>query len=304
MYNSRMLQIRYRITIFFDLIVGLWKSLAWWISASFKSKHKLAAENIALRSQLALYQLQQEKKIIKKPKCNPAFRLTWIFLMRMFAGWKDTLCIVKPETVIRWHRTGFRMYWRYKSRPKNGRPAVSIELRGLIRKIHRENPLWSPERIYDQLGDFGFDPPSPNTIRKYLPNPTRNTKKSSQTWKTFISNHMDKTWAMDFFTMPTITFKMLYVFIIINHERRQIVQVGVTRHPTMLWVIQQLREATGFGIQPRYIVRDNDRIYGSGVPAFLKNSGIQEVRTAFKSPWQNPYAERVEEHCVENYLNI
>lgn len=275
------------------LVKQVFPYIACWLLSLLRPKHELAAEIVALRSQLALYQLQQEKGIITKPRRTPSFRLIWILLSQVFSGWKDVLCIVKPETVIRWHRAGFRMYWRYKSRPKNGRPAVTVEMRRLIRKIHADNPLWSPERIYDQLVELGFDPPSPNTIRKYLLKPTRGRGESSQSWKTFIDNHMEVTWAMDFFTVPTLTFRTLYVFIIVSHERRKIIHFGVTQHPTMLWVIQQLREATGFGIQPRYVIRDNDRIYGSGVPAFLKNSGIREIRTAFKSPWQNPYAERI-----------
>ncbi len=184
------------------------------------------------------------------------------------------------------------MYWRYKSRPRNGRPTVSADLRRLIRRIAAENPLWSPERIHDQLVDLGFNPPSPNTIRRYLPKPTRNEGRPSQAWKTFISNHMDVTWAIDLFVVPTLAFRLLYVFVVVSHERRQIVHFGITHHPTMLWLVQRLREATSFGIQPDYIIRDNDRIYGHATPAFLKNCGIEEVRTAFQSPWQNPYAER------------
>jgi hypothetical protein len=148
-------------------------------------------------------------------------------------------------------------------------------MRKLIKKIDSENPLWSPERIHDQLVDLGYDPPSPNSIRKYLPKPTRDTSKSSQSWKTFIKNHMDSTWAMDFAVVPTITFRMIYVFIVISHERREIVHFGVTQHPTMLCVINQLRTATMDGIQPKFIIRHNDRIYGSGVPTFLVNSGIE-----------------------------
>jgi len=212
--------------------------------------------------------------------------------MNTFAGWKDTLCIVKPETVIRWHRAGFRIFWRFKSRRKNGRPPVTGEMRKLIKKINAENPLWSPERIYDQLINLGFNPPSPNTIRKYLPKPTRDGTKSSQTWKTFIANHMHVTWSIDFLVVPTLRFRLLYVFLIISHERREIVHFGVTQHPSMNWVIQQLREATSFGIQPKYIIRDNDRIYGSCVPEFLEATGIKEVRTSYHSPWQNPFVER------------
>lgn len=291
-YNERMLQMFSHIVTTFTFIIDFTKLFLWWFPAFFQSRHKLAAENIALRSQLVLYQLQQEKKIISKPRCNSNFRLTWVLLMRIFAGWKDVLFIIKPETVIRWHRAGFRVYWRCKSRHKNGRPVVSTEMRRLIRKIHSDNSLWSPERIYNQLINLGFDPPSPNAIRKYLPKPRGNGSNSSQTWKTFISNHMNTTWSIDFFVVPTLTFRLLYVFIIVSHERRELVYFGVTQHPTMLWVIQQLREATAFGIQPTYIIRDNDKIYGSAVTTFLNNTGIKEIRTAFRSPWQNPYVER------------
>lgn len=266
---------------------------AWWIESICSSKQNLALENIALRTQLALYQEKQQKGIIFKPRCTPAFRLIWVFLMKTFGGWQDALCIMKPETVVRWHKQGFKLFWRHKSRRKNGRPAVSAEMRRLIRKISADNPLWSPERIHDQLVDLGYNPPSPNTIRKYLPKPTRDMSKSTQTWKTFLANHMDSTWSMDFAVVPTLTFRRLYVLIIVSHERRKIIHFGVTQHPTMLWVIQQLREATAFGVQPKYIIRDNDRIYGSGVPTFLRNCGIEEVRIAYHCPWQNPFAERI-----------
>ncbi|MEN6358313.1 MAG: integrase core domain-containing protein [Armatimonadota bacterium] len=275
------------------IITDCTKMLTWWLLSFFRSRQYLAAEIVALRSQLALYQLRQEKGIIPKPRCTPGFRLTWVFLMKTFAKWKDALCVVQPQTVIGWHRAGFQMFWRYKSRRKNGRPTVSAEMRKLIKKINIENPLWSPERIYDQLTELGFIPPSPNTIRKYLPKPTRDSGKSSQTWKTFIANHMDVTWAMDFFVVPTLTFRLIYVFIIVSHERREIVHFGITEHPTMLWVINQLRAATMDGIQPKFIIRDNDRIYGCGMPTFLRNCGIEEVKTAYHCPWQNPYCERV-----------
>jgi hypothetical protein len=255
------------------LIRDCTKMLTWWLSSFFRSRRALAAEVIALRSQLALYRLQQEKGIIPKPRCTPGFRLTWVLLMKTFAKWKDVLCVVQPQTVIGWHRAGFRMFWRHKSRRRNGRPTVSEEMRKLIRKINSDNPLWSPERIHDQLIDLGYNPPSPNAIRKYLPKPTRDTGKSSQKWKTFLANHMDSTWAMDFAVVPTLTFRWLYVFIIVSHERRDIVHFGVT--------------------QPKYLIRDNDRIYGGGVPTFLRNCHIEEVRTAYHCPWQNPYCERV-----------
>jgi hypothetical protein len=226
-----MKSLRYPIHRICHVIGFVWQMfqyITWYFLPFFHSSYELLAEIVALRSQLALYQLQQEKGVISKPKCTLSFRLTWIFLSQIFDGWKDILCIVKPETVIKWHRAGFRMYWRYKSRPKNGRPVVSAEMRNLTRKISVENPLWSPERIHNQLVDLGFDPPSPNTIRKYLPNPTKNSNRSSQTWKKFISNHMDVTWSTDFFIVPTITFRILYIFIIISHKRRKIIRFGVT----------------------------------------------------------------------------
>jgi putative transposase len=147
----------------------------------FKSRRALALENIALRTQLALYQEKQAKGIVPKPQCTPRFRMTWILLSRFFAEWKDALCVVKPETVMRWHKIGFKNFWRRKSRRKHGRPVVSTEVRRLIKKINAENPLWSPERIHDQLAELGFSPPSPNAIRKYLPKTTRDTNASLQT---------------------------------------------------------------------------------------------------------------------------
>jgi hypothetical protein len=192
-----------------------------------KSRHQLALENLAIRTQLALYQEKRAKGLISRPRCTPAFRLIWIILMNTFTEWKNALCVVKPETVIRWHKAGFRLFWRHRSRRRNGRPVVSAEMRSLIRKINAENPLWSPERIYDQLIDLGFDPPSPNTIRKYLPKPIRDDSKSLQTWKTFIANHMNVTWSMDFLVVPTLKFKLLYVFVVISHKRRKIVHFGV-----------------------------------------------------------------------------
>ena len=287
-----LLLLLYRIYHISVSIRQIFQHIILWLSSFFKSRQELASEIVALRSQLALYELNQQKKNISKPRCTPAFRITWIFLMKLFAGWKDALCIVKPETVIRWHKQGFKIFWRFKSHRKNGRPPVTAAMCKLIRKINAENPLWSPERIYDQLIDLGFEPPSPNTIRKYLSKPTADNSKSAQTWKTFIANHMNVTWSMDFLVIPTVTFKFFYVFVIVRHKRREIVHFGITRHPSMCWVVQQLREATSFGVQPKYIIRDNDRIYGSGVPAFLEATGIKEVRTSYHSPWQNPYVER------------
>ena len=202
--------------------------------------------------------------------------------------------IVKPETVIRWHRTAFCYYWARKSKPR-GRPLVSRSTIAIIKRIHRENHLWSAERIHDQMISLEIvDIPCPNTIAKYIPILRKPpSEKAQQSWKTFISNHMHDTWSMDFLTTPTLMFRVLHVFVIVNHARRQVVHIGVTQHPTASWVVRQLREAMPFGEQPKYLIRDNDSIYGKDVVSFLDATGVQEVRTAYRSPWQNPFVERL-----------
>jgi putative transposase len=198
---------------------------------------------------------------------------------------------MQPKTVLKWHHRAFCLWWRCKSRSKGGRPPISQEMRALIRRLSRENVLWSAERIHGHLVLLGFDPPCPDTIRKYMVGPGGGTEKS-QNWLTFLRNHTDISWGMDFFTVTTIRFQILYVFVVLNHARRQVVHVAVTAHPTMAWVIQQLREAMPFGIQPTYLFRDNDGIYGESVGRVLKGTGIEEVRITFRCPWQNPFVER------------
>jgi transposase InsO family protein len=173
-----------------------------------------------------------------------------------------------------------------------GRPAVSQEMQDLIRQMCRENPLWGAERIRETLLLLQYDPPCEDTVRKYMVKP-RNPKNKSTTWLPFLRNHLDVSWAMDFFTVTTLNFSTSDVFLILDQCRRKVVRFSMTSHPSMNWVIQQLREAMPFGTQPKYLFRDNDRIYGLGVKAFLKSSGIEEVRTAFRSPWQNPFVERL-----------
>ena len=160
-----------------------------------------------------------------------------------------------------------------------------------IRRLSTENPLWGAERIRQQLRLLGYEPPCTDTILKYMVKPRR-PRKPSTTWLPFLRNHLGVSWAMDFFTVPTLTFDTLYVFVVLEHGRRKVLHWNVTSAPTMAWVVQQLREAMPYGVQPRYLFRDNDGIYGHGVRAFLDSCGIEEVRTAFRSPWQNPFIER------------
>jgi transposase InsO family protein len=198
---------------------------------------------------------------------------------------------MKPKTVLQWQQDAFRKWWHWKSRRKAGRPAIGPEMQAPIRRLSRENVLWSAETIHGHLVLLGFDPPCPDTIRKYMVQPTGGTDKS-QPWLTFLRNHMPVSWGMDFFTVPALRSQILCVFVILSHSRRRVVHFGVTAHPTMTWVIQQLREAMPFDSQPRYMFRDNDGIYGNEVSRFLGGTGIEEVKTACRSPWQNPFVER------------
>jgi transposase InsO family protein len=164
-------------------------------------------------------------------------------------------------------------------------------MQNLIYKLSKENPLWSAERIRDTLLLLNYDPPCNDTIDKYMYKP-RKPRERSTTWLPFLRNHLDMSWAIDFFTVTTINFPTYYVFLVFDHGQRRVIHFAVTRNPFMNWVIQQLREAMPFGLQPKYLFRDNDGIYGNGVRAFLDSCGIEEVRTAYRSPWQNPFVER------------
>ena len=261
----------------------------------FKNTNDIKLENIALRSQLTLYQQRFEKQNLPKPQPTPAFRQLWVILSKCLTSWESLIVVVQPKTVIKWQRTAFKLHWKRKSR-KTGRPNISQETIALIKRIHQENPLLSPEKIHEKLHLLGINkPPAPNTIAKYVPNTRKPpTERQIQTWKTFLKNHQSVTWATDFFTIPTLTFDLLYVLIIIDHQTRKIVSFGVTTNPTAQWTIQQFRNATPFGDVPKYLVHDNDPIFQSrAFQRFLSSSGITSKKTAYRSPWQNPYAERV-----------
>jgi transposase InsO family protein len=229
-----------------------------------------------------------------KPRPTPAFRLLTVFLSKRFSGWKEALVIVKTETVIRWHRRGFKLYWMFKSREKPGRPKVSRQTIALIKRIHKENPLLSPEKIHELLVNLAVsDAPAANTIAKYLPDTRKpRSEKQSQSWKTFLRNQ--NLWSMDFLTVPTIRFQVLYVLVIISHARRRIEHFAVTTNPIAKWTVQQLREATPYGKQPQYILHDNYSIFtGYDLQRFLSNANIESVRTSYRSPWQNGICERL-----------
>jgi len=257
----------------------------------------LAAENLALRQQLAVLQVS-----MKRPKLRKRDRLFWVWLSRLWSGWRSCLMIVKPETVVRWHREGFRLYWRWKSRKKLGRPKTEAEIRALIRRMARENPTWGAPRIQSELALLGLTV-AESTVAKYL---GRAHKPPSQTWRTFLENHDGDIAAIDFFIVATVTFRVLYCFVVLRHDRRRVVHFTVTPHPTARWTAQQVVEAFPFDTAPRFLIRDHDGIYGVDFRERIKHFGIEEVVIAYRSPWQSPYVERligsIRRECLDHVI--
>jgi putative transposase len=214
-------------------------------------------------------------------------RWLWTWLSRVWTAWRTALVIVKPETVMAWHRRGFRFVWTWKSRRRPGRPTAPADLRALIRTMSQTNPFWGAPRIHGELLKLGMDV-SQATVAKYM---VRRRQPPSQTWRTFLGNHIGQVMAADFFVVPTATCRLLFVLVILAHERRRVVHVAVTDHPTAAWTAQQLREAFPWDRAPRYLIRDRDHAF-DGWTETAKTMGIDELLTAPRSPWQNAYAER------------
>ncbi len=263
-----------------------------------RSRASLAAENLALRHQLGVL-----ARTAKRPRLRPRDRVLWVWLSRLCRDWRSWLVIVQPETVVRWHRQGFKLYWRWKSRPrKPGRPRVDAEIRELIRQMSLENPLWGSPRIRDELALLGMDV-AKSTVERYMIKPD---EPRAQTWRTFIDNHISDLAAVDFFTVPTVTFRVLYCFFVMRVERRAVVHFNVTTNPTAAWTAQQLVEAFPYDQAPRFLIRDRDGAYGDVVRERVRGLGIEEVLTAPQSPWQNPFAERligsVRRECLDHVI--
>src|SRR3982751_3259258 len=256
------------------------------VSSLVKSRAALQLENVALRHQIGVLPRSAKKRLA----LNNADRLFWMGLSRVWAEWRSALKIVKPDTVIAWHRKAFRKFWTGEvRRGKLGRPAVSAETRALIRRMSGENPGWGAPRIHGELLKLGIDI-GETSVSKYL---ARRRKPPSQTWRTFLENHLQSLVSVDFFTVPTIRFQILYVFLVLAHERRRIVHFAVTAHPTAEWTAHQLREAFPWDTAPRYLLRDRDRIFGQEFVEQVKAMGIKQVLSAPRSPWQRAYVERV-----------
>ena len=250
-----------------------------------RTHRALVLENLALRHQLAVLQ-----RTAPRPRLRTSDRLFWVLLSRLWRGWADAVSIVQPETVIRWQRAGFKLFWTWKSRRNGpGRPAVAPEVRALIRRMSRANPLWGAPRIHGELQKLGIEI-SQATVSKYL---VRHRTPPSQTWRTFLDNHIRSLVSVDFFTVPTVMFKVLFVFVVLAHDRRRVVHVNVTDAPTAQWTAQQIVEAFPWETAPRYFLRDRDAVYGVVFSSRVQALGIREVKTAPRSPWQNPYVERL-----------
>jgi transposase InsO family protein len=253
-----------------------------WLRWFFADRSALLAENLALRQQLAVLRRGS------RPRLHAWDRCFWVVLARCFANWRSWLVLVKPATVVGWHRHGFRLFWRWKSRGKPGRPKIPRDVQNLIRRIATENPLWGVPRIQAELRLLGHDL-AESTVARYVP---RGRRPRSQTWKTFLRNHAEAIAAVDFFTVPTVTFRNLYVFVVLRIDRRQVVHFAVSERPHAAWVARQLREAFPFDTAPKYLIRDNDGIYGAETNRTLTMLGVEEVKITPRSPWQNGYVER------------
>ena len=262
------------------------------------SRRNLLLENIALRQQLAVLHAKHPR-----PHLAMQDRIFWTLLRRIWPGWKTALVLVQPDTVVGWHRAGFKLYWKWLSRHRNriGRKRISTELRELIVRMVVENPTWGAPRIHGELKMLGFDI-SERTVLRWMRKAPRNPEPAKR-WTAFLANHREAIAAMDFFTVPTLTFGVLTCFFVIAHDRRCVLHFNVTRHPTSAWVSQQLREAFPYDTAPKYLIHDRDAIFNAEVRETMKAIGIKSVRTSFKSPWQNGIAERWVGTCRRDLLD-
>ena len=258
-------------------------ALAW-----VRPRQDLAFENLLLRHQLAV--LTRPTRTRPRARLRTWDKLLWVVARRFCAGWREYLSFVTPETVVRWHRQGWRLFWRWKSRSRGGRPHLSPEVQDLIVTMFRENGLWGTERIRGELLKLGIVV-SNRSIRRYRwRGPARSP---SQTWRTFLANHAHHLWAADLLTVPTLTLKTLYVLVFIAHGRRELVHVNVTASPTAAWVWRQLIEATPWGKKPRHLLRDRDAVYGRNFRQRARRIGIDGIATPIHAPKANAIAERV-----------
>jgi transposase InsO family protein len=268
------------------------------LASPFKSTLRLEAENAVLRHQLNVLRRRAHGRV----GLTNNDRWFFIQLYRWFPSILQFLTIIRPETLVRWHRAGFRSYWRWKSRPQGGRPQIHTELRALIRRMSVENPLWGAPRIHGELLKLGFEV-AQSSVAKYM---VKRRVPPSQGWRTFLRNHAPDIAAMDLFVVPTIGFDLLYVFVIVRLDRRDLVWINVTAHPTAEWVARQITEAFPWNEAPRYMIRDRDCIYGAVVTRRMRAMGIRDKPIAPASPRQNGFVERligsIRRECVDHVI--
>jgi transposase InsO family protein len=272
--------------------------LATFIADLFKSPRRLEVENLFLRHQLNV----ALRRAPQRARLRAGDRALMVWMTRMWPSLLGLTRVVQPATILRWHRCGFRAYWRWKSRGRPGRPRVSRELRELIQQMSKENPLWGAPRIHGELLKLGFEI-AESTVSKYM---IRRRGPPSQTWRTFLRNHADAIAAIDLCVVPTLTFERLFAILVLGHGRRQLLWYAVTRHPTAEWLAQQILEAFPWNAAPTYLVRDNDRAYGQAFTRRLRTMGIRDRPISPRSPWQNAYVERLigtlRRECLDHVL--
>src|SRR4249920_290807 len=277
-------------------------ALLWFLLTLFasplKAKSRLEAENAALRYQLIVLR----RKVGGRVRLTNGDRLFFIQLYRWFPSVLKVITVIRPETLVRWHRAGFRRYWCWKSRPFGGRPQISAELRALIRRMSIENPLWGAPRIHGELLKLGFEV-AQSSVAKYM---VKRGGPPGQGWRTFLRNHAPDIAAMDLFVVPTIGFSLLYAFVIVRLDRRDLVWINVTANPTAEWIARQVTEAFPWDDAPQHLIRDRDQIYGAVVTRRLRAMGIRDKPTAPASPWQNGFAERlvgsIRRECLDHII--
>lgn len=261
------------------------KSLIHFLFGFFKTKTQLQLEIICLRKQLEILNRNN-----KRVTLNNSDRIFFSIMKKFFSDWKVSLVIIKPETVIKWHRRKFNDYLRNMSKNNVGRPNVSAEQIELIKRIANENPMWGVARIHGEILKLGYKV-SQATVWRYTPKDRNN--RSGQRWKTFLKNHASEIISIDFFSVPTINFKLLHVLVFLSHGRRKIIHYNITQNPSSEWCSQQLKNALYNCEQPKYLIRDRDCRFGNLFKQTVASFGIRDVVTAYRSPWQNGYCERV-----------
>ena len=274
------------------------RAFGMFVADQFKSRVRLEAENLFLRHQLNI----ALRHAPPRPRLRGSDRALLVWMTKLWPSLLGAIRVVKPDTVLRWHRAGFKVYWRWKSQNRAGRPKIDRGLRDLIRRMSRENPLWGAPRIHGELLMLGFEV-AQSTVSKYMARPP---KPPSQTWKTFLRNHTDAIAALDMCVVPTLTFERLYVLLVLGHGRRQLLWFEVTRHPTAEWLARQITEAFPWASAPTYLLRDNDRAYGHVFKSRVRAMGIRGRPISPGSPWQNGYVERLigtlRHECLDHLL--